>query len=246
MDRMLYVAMSGAKETLRAQAVNNHNLANVSTTGFRADLAAFQTREVDGTGWASRAYATNTTTGWNDQSGALVSTGRDLDVAVNGSGWLAVRAPDGTEAYTRAGDLQIDATGALRTGAGYEVLGDGGPITVPPYTSLFIARDGTISIVPQGQSPNTTANIGRLKLVNPPADALARGEDGLFRTRDGVEAESDAAVQVAAGSLESSNVNAADAMVNMIELARRFEMQVKAIRTAEQNAASAAQLMRIG
>jgi flagellar basal-body rod protein FlgF len=246
MDRMLYVAMSGAKETLRAQAVNNHNLANVSTTGFRADLAAFQTREVDGTGWASRAYATNTTTGWNDQSGALVSTGRDLDVAINGSGWLAVRAPDGTEAYTRAGDLQIDATGSLRTGAGYEVLGDGGPITVPPHTSLFIARDGTISIVPQGQSPNTTANIGRLKLVNPPADALARGEDGLFRTRDGVEAEADAAVQVAAGALESSNVNAADAMVNMIELARRFEMQVKAIRTAEQNAASAAQLMRIG
>jgi flagellar basal-body rod protein FlgF len=246
MDRMLYVAMSGAKETLRAQAVNNHNLANVSTTGFRADLAAFQARAVDGTGWASRAYATNSTLGWNEQSGAVVSTGRDLDVAINGSGWLAVQAPDGAEAYTRAGDLSVDATGALRNGAGHLVMSEGGPITVPPYTSLFIARDGTISIVPQGQSPNTTANIGRLKLVNPPPESLDRGADGLFRTRDGADVPADAAVQVAAGALESSNVNAADAMVNMIELARRFEMQVKALRTAEQNAASAAQLMRIG
>jgi flagellar basal-body rod protein FlgF len=246
MDRMLYVAMSGAKETLRAQTVNSHNLANVSTTGFRADLAAFQTRAVDGTGWASRAYATNTTVGWNEQTGAIVSTGRDLDVAIQGTGWLAVQGPDGNEAYTRAGDLSVDATGTLRNGAGRMVLGDAGPITVPPYTSIFIARDGTISIVPQGQSPNTTATVGRLKLVNPPPETIERSEDGLFRARDGVSAAADATVQVAVGALESSNVNAADAMVNMIELARRFEMQVKAITTAEQNAASATQLMRIG
>jgi flagellar basal-body rod protein FlgF len=246
MDRMLYVAMSGAKETLRAQAVNSHNLANVSTTGFRADLAAFQTRAVDGTGWASRAYAANTTVGWNEHSGAIVSTGRDLDVAIQGKGWLAVQGPDGNEAYTRAGDLSVDATGTLRNGAGRVVLGDAGPITVPPYTSIFIARDGTISIVPQGQSASTTATVGRLKLVNPQPETVERSEDGLFRLRDGTAASPDATVQVAAGALESSNVNAADAMVNMIELARRFEMQVKAITTAEQNAASASQLMRIG
>lgn len=243
---MLYVAMSGAKETLRAQGVNNHNIANASTTGFRADLAAFQTRAVDGSGWASRAYATSTTTGWNDASGALVSSGRDLDVAVNGAGWIAVQTADGGEAYTRAGDLSIDADGTLRNGAGHVVLGDGGPITVPPHSSIFVARDGSISIVPQGQTPSTTATIARIKLVNPDPASLERGADGLFRLRDGSPAAADPAVQVATGTLESSNVNAAEALVNMIELARRFEMQVKAIRTAEENAASAAQLLRIG
>ncbi len=242
---MLYVAMSGAKETLRAQTVNNHNVANASTTGFRADLAAFQTRSVDGSGWASRAYATHTTVGWNERPGSLVATGRDLDVAVNGPGWIAVQAPDGSEAYTRAGDLAVDANGTLRNGAGHVVLGDGGPISVPPYASIFVARDGTISIVPLGQAANTTATVARLKLVNPDATTVERGADGLFRTRDGAAAPADASVQVVTGSLESSNVNAAESMVNMIELARRFEMQVKAIRTAEQNAASAAQLLRI-
>src|SRR5262245_38542792 len=184
MDRMLYVAMTGAKETLRAQGVNNHNLANVSTNGFRADLAAFQSRAVDGTGFASRVYATASTAGWDEKSGALLSTGRDLDVAVNGKGWIAVQGPDGREAYTRAGDLQIDPTGALVTASGRAVLGDGGPVTVPPYTSIFFARDGSISVVAQGQNPDTTSTVARIKLVNPPAAQLERGEDGLFRMKD--------------------------------------------------------------
>src|ERR1700741_2775846 len=128
MDRMLYVAMSGAKETLRAQGVNNHNLANASTTGFKADLAAFQSRAVDGSGFASRVYAQSTTNGWDQKSGSLLSTGRDLDVAVNGAGWIAVQGADGREAYTRAGDLQLDATGQLTTATGRPVLGDGGPV----------------------------------------------------------------------------------------------------------------------
>src|SRR5215467_10764368 len=124
MDRMLYVAMTGAKETLRAQTVNNHNLANVSTNGFRADLSAFQSRAVDGTGFASRVYATNASVGWDDTNGALLSTGRDLDIAVNGPGWIAVQGPDGKEAYTRAGDLKVDATGQLTTATGLPVMGD--------------------------------------------------------------------------------------------------------------------------
>ena len=246
MDRMLYVAMTGAKETLRAQTVNNHNIANVSTTGFRADLAAFQSRAVDGSGYASRVYATNGTTGWNDQSGALLSTGRDLDVAINGKGWIAVQGPDGKEAYTRAGDLQVDATGQLMTANGLAVVGDGGPISVPPYTSIFFARDGSISVVAQGQNPDTTSTVARLKLVNPPEEQLERGDDGLFRMKDGSAAPADANVQIGSGVLESSNVNAAEAMVNMIELARQFEMQVKAIRTAEENGAAASQLLRMG
>lgn len=246
MDRMLYVAMTGAKETLRAQGVNNHNLANVSTNGFRADLAAFQSRAVDGTGYASRVYATNGTVGWDDTSGALLTTGRDLDVAVNGQGFIAVMGPDGREAYTRAGNLQVDPTGQLMTATGRPVLGDGGPINIPPYSSIFFARDGSISIVAQGQTPDTTATVGRIKLVNPAAEAVERGEDGLFRMKDGSDASAEAAVQLSSGVLEASNVNAAAAMVNMIELARQFEMQVKAIRTAEENGAAAAQLLRMG
>jgi flagellar basal-body rod protein FlgF len=245
MDRMLYVAMTGAKETLRAQTVNNHNLANVSTTGFRADLAAFQSRAVDGTGFASRVYATNASVGWDDTSGALLTTGRDLDVAINGPGWIAVQDPDGKEAYTRAGNLQIDPTGQLMTATGRPVLGDGGPINVPPYSSIFFARDGTISIVAQGQGPDTTSTVGRVKLVNPAVGDIARGDDGLFRMKDGSDAPPDANVRIDAGVLESSNVNTAEAMVNMIELARQFEMQVKAIRTAEENGGAAAQLLRI-
>jgi flagellar basal-body rod protein FlgF len=246
MDRMLYVAMTGAKETLNAQSVNNHNLANASTTGFRAELSAFQSRAVDGSGYASRVYATNASTGWNNQSGALLSTGRDLDVAINGDGWIAVQGPDGKEAYTRAGDLQVDPNGQLTTGTGHPVLGDGGPITIPPYTSIFFARDGSISVVAQGQTPDTTATVDRIKLVKPADAQIARGEDGLFRMKDGTEAPSDPSVNLSSGTIESSNVNTADAMVTMIELARHFEMQVKAIRHAEENAASAAQIMRLG
>jgi flagellar basal-body rod protein FlgF len=244
MDRFLYVSMSGAKETLRAQTVNNHNLANASTTGFRADLSAFQTRAVAGSGYASRAYATNATIGWDSTQGALMSTGRDLDVGIQGPGWIAVQGPDGREAYTRAGDLRVDPTGVLMNGAGQTVLGEGGPISVPPNTSLLIGADGTISIVPVGQGPETTSQVGRIKLVNPPAETMVRGDDGLFRTADGADAAPDANVRVATGVLESSNVNVADAMVNMIELSRHFDLQVKAMRTAEENAAAAAQLLK--
>jgi flagellar basal-body rod protein FlgF len=246
MDRFLYISMSGAKETLRAQTANNHNLANASTTGFRADMSAFQTRTVAGSGHQSRAYATNSTTGWDATQGALISTGRDLDVGVNGPGWIAVMGNDGREAYTRAGDLRVDPSGLLLTGAGHQVMGEGGPISVPPSTSLTIGGDGTISVIPLGQGPETTAMVGRIKLVNPPEAELTRGEDGLFRNVSGADVPADAGVKLASGSLETSNVNTADAMVNMIELARRFDLQVKAMRTAEENAAASAQLLRGG
>jgi flagellar basal-body rod protein FlgF len=245
MDKFLYVAMTGAKETLRAQTANSHNLANASTTGFRADMSAFQSRAVAGSGYASRVYATNGTTGWDASVGAQISTGRELDIAIQGDGFIAVQARDGREAYTRAGDLRIDPNGQLLTGAGLPVLGDGGPISVPPHTSVAIAPDGTISIVPLGQGPETTASVARIRLVNASEEQLDRGEDGLFRMRDGTDLPADANVRVGSGVLESSNVNAAESMVNMIELARNFELQVKAIRTAEDNAAASAQLLRV-
>lgn len=243
MDRLLYVAMSGAKETLRAQATNNHNLANASTNGFRADLAAFQARAVHGSGYESRVYATSSSTGFDATTGALMQTGRDLDVSVRGEGFLAVQGRDGREAYTRAGDLRIEADGSLRTGTGLQVMGDNGPISVPPAASIVVGSDGGISIVPLGQGPETRAIVGRIKLVRPETTALERGTDGLFRLKDGTDAVADAGVSVVAGALESSNVNVADAMVKMIELARHFDLQVKAMRTAEDGGAASAKLL---
>jgi flagellar basal-body rod protein FlgF len=243
MDRMLYVAMTGARETLRAQAANNHNLANASTVGFKADLQAFQARKVTGDGYESRVYATTSNTGYDDTAGVQISTDNGLDIAVQGSGYIAVQGPDGQEAYTRAGDLRVDSNGQLRTGTGLPVMGDGGPLAVPPHASILVGGDGTISIVPLGQGPESKADVGRIKLVNPAEEDVVKGRDGLFRLRDGGNAEPDAAVRVASGVLEGSNVNVADAMVNMIELSRRFDMQVRAMRAAEDNGTASARLL---
>jgi len=244
MDRLVYVAMSGAKQSLRAQAANNHNLANANTNGFKADLSAFQTQSVVGAGLASRAYATNDTVGWDASSGSLDATGRDLDVAIKGPGWIAVQASDGTEAYTRMGDLRIDPDGNLMTATGNNVLGDSGPITVQPYTSIHIGIDGSVSVVPRGQSAATISTVGRIKLVNPPASQMERGADGLFRNTSGQDVDSDASVHLVSGTLESSNVNIAETMANMIELARNYEVQVKAMKTAEDTAAASTKLLQ--
>ena len=244
MDKSLYVAMTGAKEILQAQAVNNFNLANASTTGFKAELSAFQSEPVAGSGYASRVYATDSTAGWNDAQGAMTTTGRPLDVAVQGLGFIAVQGPGGQEEYTRNGDLHIEPSGLLVTSTGQEVLGDGGPISIPPSASVKIADDGTVSVVPLGQSPDTLATVGRIKLVNPAPETLVRGSGGVFRLADGGKAPADAAVKIASGVLESSNVDLADAMVTMIDLARNFDLQVKAMKTADTNAAASAQLLQ--
>ena len=243
MDRMLYVAMTGARETMRAQAANNHNLANASTVGFRADLQAFQARRVSGDGYDSRVYATASNTGFDKTAGAMMATGRGLDVALQGSGYIAVQGLDGREAYTRAGDLRVDAAGQLLTGTGLQLLGEGGPVAVPPHSSITIGSDGMVSIVPLGLSPDAKADVVRIKLVNPPPDQLVKGSDGLFRMRDGTDAPPDASATLSSGVLESSNVNVAEAMVNMIELSRRFDMQVRAMRSAEENGTASARLL---
>jgi flagellar basal-body rod protein FlgF len=244
MDKLLYVAMSGAKETLRAQAANNHNLANASTTGFKADLSAFQSRAVTGPGYASRVYAQDNVVGWDSSVGSQQETGNALDVSVNGTGYFAVQDPTGNEAYTRAGDLHVDPSGQLLTATGQPVLGDNGPISVPPYSSITVAKDGSISIVPLGSTAQTNAIVARIKLVNPPANTLQRGADGLFHSTSTDPVEADAATTVTPGTLESSNVNIASAMVNMIELARQFDMQIKAVHAADDNAQSATKLLQ--
>jgi flagellar basal-body rod protein FlgF len=244
MDRLVYVAMSGAKEMMRAQAANNTNLANANTAGFRADLTAFQTQNVVGAGLPSRAYATSDSVGWDSSSGELEATGRGLDVAVNGPGWIAVQAPDGSEAYTRAGDLHVEPTGVLTTATGYPVLGDSGPITVPNQQSVTIGSDGSVSIVPQGQTPQTISTVGRIKLVNPPPGDLERAGNTLFRSTSSDAVSADPTVRLLPGTLESSNVNIAATMANMIELARNYELQVKAMKAAEDNSSSSAKLLQ--
>ena len=245
MDKLLYVAMSGAKETLRAQAANNHNLANANTSGFKADLSAFQSRAVTGPGYTSRVYATDGSVGWNNSIGAQTTTGNPLDIAVQGKGWIAVQDPSGNEAYTRAGDLHVDPSGQLMTANGLPVMSsdNNGPISVPPFSSISVGGDGTISIVPQGAPAEAMSTAGQIKLVNPGDDAMERGNDGLFRTSTGQQADTDANVKVTSGVIEGSNVDLASSMVNMIELSRHFELQIKALHTADEDAQSSTKLL---
>ncbi|HIP53370.1 MAG TPA: flagellar basal body rod protein FlgF [Chromatiales bacterium] len=244
MDRMLYVAMSGAKETLLSQANNNSNLANASTPGFLEDLNQFRSMPVFGQGYPTRVFAMNERPQVNFDHGPVNYTARELDVAVQGDGWIAVQAADGSEAYTRRGDLQIDANGLLTNGAGRPILGNNGPIAIPPAEKIEIGTDGTISIRPLGQGAAELAVVDRIKLVNPPLGEFEKGRDGLMRMRDGSEPEPDAALRVASGYLEGSNVNVVDAMVDMIELARKFEFQVKMMKSAEEMDKQSATLMR--
>ncbi|WP_316368193.1 flagellar basal body rod protein FlgF [Candidatus Thiodiazotropha sp. CDECU1] len=243
MDRMLYVAMSGAKETLIAQASNSNNLANVNTPGFMEDLNQFRSMPVFGQGYPTRVYALDERPNINFDKGSIQSTGNPLDLAVKGDGYFAVQVADGSEAYTRRGDLRVDANGLVTNGQGLPLIGNGGPIALPPYERLEIAPDGTITVLPEGATPEALAIIDRIKMVNPDAEQLIKGEDGLLRLQDGEEADADAATELVSGALESSNINVADSLVTMIELSRKFEMQVKMMKTAEDLDSASAKLM---
>lgn len=243
MDRMIYLSMTGAKNTLGQQAVVSHNLANVSTHGYRAERMVFRSVPIVGEGAATRAFVVDTTPGADFTPGVIQHTGADLDIAVQGKGWIAVQAPDGSEAYTRAGSLLLGAGGVLQTRTGHTVLGDGGPISIPANTVVSIAGDGTVSTVQAGARPGASSAVGRIKLVNPPEASLRRGDDGLFRT-NGV-APADAGVRIVSGAVETSNVNVVDSMVSMIALARQYDLQMKALQNAESNARQAAQLLTV-
>ena len=225
MDKSIYISMSGARAAMRAQTVVNHNLANASTVGFRAELP--EAAPTTGADHDARAYAGVAATRFSDAQGAILSTGRPLDVAVRGAGWLAVEAADGSEAYTRAGDLRVDAAGVLRNAAGHAVRSESGAITVPPQ-----------------EAP--AATVARIKLVRPDPASLERGADGLFRLKDGSVAPTDRSVTLDSGVLESSNVNLAAQLVQMIEISRRFEWQMRGVRTAEENARNTGSLLRSG
>lgn len=244
MDKLLYISMTGARESLDAQQLRANNLANVSTNGFKADYHQFRSMSVFGEHHPSRAYAMGERPGTDLSSGVLMETGRDLDVAIKGDGWLAVQLPDGTEAYTRAGDLQRDVSGMVVTGAGLPVMGDNGPIILPEYETLELGVDGTISIRGLGDDGQTITQINRLKLVNPDLSTLVKGEDGLMRTRDGGELAPDANVQIVNGMLEGSNVNPVAELTGLITMSRLFELNVRLMKTAQENDEAAARMMQ--
>jgi flagellar basal-body rod protein FlgF len=245
MDRLIYTVASGTKHILEQQATTSNNLANVSTTGFRAQLDTFRAVPVNSDGLPTRAFVVDNTVGSDFSAGALQVTGRDLDVAVKGKGWIAVQMPDGTEAYTRNGAFELSQNGILQTANGLTVAGENGPITIPPDTRVAVGTDGTVSTLSTTTVPAAPTVLGRIKLVNPLEADLVRGDDSMFRLKDGGNAQSDPAVAVAGGALEGSNVSAVDAMVDMITLARSFETQMSLLKNAENNAAKATQLLAL-
>jgi flagellar basal-body rod protein FlgF len=244
MDRMIYIGMAGAKQALEQQASVANNMANVSTPGFRAQINSFQAVPVVGDELATRSFVTATTPGADLSAGPLMPTGRPLDVAILGKGWFTVRTPNGGEAFTRVGNLQVGADGQLQTMSGLALLGEGGALVVPPGSSVLVTDSGQVMAQAAGDAAAGGAEVGRLKLVNPPAADLERGDDGLFRLRGRAAApQADPGVSLRSGVLEGSNVNPVEAMVAMIANARRFEMQMKTLQTAESNDQQANKLL---
>jgi len=235
MDKLLYLSMTAATNTMLSQATISSNLSNSEMPGFKSDLEQFRSMPVFGDGHPSRVYAMSERPGIDFRDGSIYKTGNPLDFAINGDGWIAVQAPDGSEAYSRRGDLRLNNAGLLENGNGLLVYGNGGPIAMPPSEEAVIGSDGTISIRPAGQDEKTLAVVDRIKLVNPPVSDLVKSADGLFRLRDGSQANIDASVRVAPESLETSNVNMVGAMARMIEHSRRFEMDIKAMTAAKEN-----------
>jgi flagellar basal-body rod protein FlgF len=245
-DKALFIAMTGAKHNMLAQANRANNLANISTTGFRADFEQSRSMGVYyGDGHPTRAYAMTESPRADFTSGAMVATNNPLDIAIQGDGFIAVQSPDGTEAYTRAGNMAVDATGMLRTANGLPVLGAAGPINIPENEKVQVGSDGIISVIGQGQGPEAMVEVAQIKLVNPDIQNLEKGDDGLFRQRDGEIALPAVEVSVRSGMLESSNVNAIEEFTQILSLARQYEMQVKVMKSAEENSAASAQLLQM-
>lgn len=245
MDRLIYTAMTGARQIVEQQATVANNLANVGSTGFRAQVDTFRSVPVSGPGLPTRTFVQDDTVAADLSIGPIQTTGRSLDVALQGPGWLAVQGTNGKEAYTRDGGLTVSADGVLQTHSGLTVLGEGGPITLPVNASFSIGKDGTVSALLAGITPAIVTTVGRLKLVNPPPKTMTRGDDGLFRQRNGAVAEPDPNVDVVSGALEGSNVNVVEAMVRMISLGRQFDLNMSMLKNADSNATKANQLLSL-
>lgn len=245
MDNTLYVAMSGAKQSLAQQTIYSNNLANANTSGFKSDLYQAQSVELLGAGFPSQVFGVATQSASDFAPGSLETTGRELDIAIDGRGWIAVQTPEGSEAYTRAGDLKINQSGILTTASGLVVVGNGGPISMPPAEKIQLGEDGSISVIPLGQGPESLAVIDRIKLVNPANGELAKGLDGLMHKKDGGLAQADSNTKIVTGAIEGSNVSAVEEMINMISASRQFETQLKLMQSIDDNSQSLARLLQI-
>lgn len=244
MDRALYLAMSGGKQIMHAQTIRANNLANVNTTGFRADFEQARSMPVYGEHFASRVYAMTENPATRYEAGALIQTDRPLDVAMKSDGFIAVLDAQGSEAYTRSGDLQITANGQLVNGSGLPIMGARGPIFLPPIDKISIGEDGTISIVPEGGTAAEVATIGQIKLVNPDTQLIEKGTDGLIRAKTGVPFEQNLTAQLKSGFLESSNVSAVEELTKIMSLSRQFEMNVKVMDTVRNNGNASARILQ--
>lgn len=246
MDKMLFLSMTGARENMYSQRAHANNLANVNTTGFKTDLAQARAMQVFGEGYPTRVYAQSERPATLTGQGALIETGRDMDLAIQGEGWFAVQKADGTEGYTRAGDLQVTAAGQLVTGNGLPVMGVGGaPVVIPQNEKMELGLDGTVNIKPLGGQDNQLEVVGRIKIVNPPENTLFKGLDGLMRTDEQEPLEPDFNVQIRPGFLEGSNVNAVHEMTSIISLSRQFELNIKMMKTADETGDAAMKLMKL-
>ena len=246
MDKYLYVAMTGASQNALAQKAHANNLANISTNGFQRDLEQARSMPVFGDSFPARAFAMTERPATDFSPGAMIETGRDLDVAVSGDGWMAVQTPDGGEAYVRSASMNVDALGVLRAGNGMPIMGNGGPIAVPPQQKIEVGADGTISIRAMGEGPRVMAEVDRIKLVNPDVKTLNKGLDGMIHTKSGQPADADANVQVVSGFLEASNVNAVEEMTSVLALSRQFELHIKMMTTAKEGDEAMARVLQIG
>ncbi|WP_156680351.1 flagellar basal-body rod protein FlgF [Sphingomonas profundi] len=246
MDRLIHTALSAMRGAMARQATTANNLANANTAGFRAEMANVRPLWITGEGFGSRAPASEEVTAADMTAGSVTATGRDLDVAIHGDGLLGVQSDDGEEAYTRRGDLSVSDSGLLVTGDGHPVLGDSGPITLPPYDKITIADDGAISIVPQGADPAAEPQlVDRLKIASPAGSRIVKALDGLFRVEGGGTLPSDPSAKVTSGSIEGSNVNTSQALVDMIDASRSWDTQVRLLTTAKDLDSASADLMRL-
>jgi flagellar basal-body rod protein FlgF len=243
MDKALYIAMSAAKNNMLGQAIRANNLANVNTTGFRSDFEQARSMGVyHGDGMPTRVFALTETPQTDFSEGALIQTGRDLDVAIKGQGFIAVQSADGREAYTRAGSLYVDNAGVLRTGNNLPVMGNAGPMAIPEFQKLEIGQDGIVSIVAKGEAPDALAQVDQIKLVNPDESTLKKGKDGLLYAEEDVEV--DINTTLVSGFLEGSNVNPVNELTHILTLARQYEMSIKLMKTTEENSQASARLLQ--
>jgi len=246
MDRMIYTAMSGAGAALDQHATTAHNLANVGTSGFRAQLDAIKAAPLPGAGNKAVVQVMEGAQSSDFVPGPIQQTARPLDLAVQGAGWFVVKASDGTEAMTRGGSFQLSPNGVLQTQTGLTVVGETGPLTIPPDATVTVAKDGTVSVLINAANPVVSNPIGKLKLANPPLDQLQRGQDGLFRLQSGKSPTAANDVALISGALEGSNVNVVDAMVKLIALGRQFDLNIQMLKNAESNEAKASQVLNLG